>query len=315
MLRTSVLLLIGLFLVGCGGGTIPVAPPHNSGSSSGTGSSSGSSGTNNSGSGSSGSGASSSGTSSSGSSGSGSSSGSSGSSGVGSSGSGGSSPSSAPSGVVGPSSFTFSGYNWGTDGGTAPPVGNINGNVGTFDPKNVTVGSELVLGTHTNQERQRDPVRRVGGHQQADFHLRNIRVHIQGVGGFVRFRCRGLSVCHQLRNRNRYGAGGEQARCRGLYELARSVKLSGHPSFRIRPEQQSRLQNRVAAHLHRLVRGWPLVVHHTQAYPERSGILFVQYMGHEQLFLGRYGNDWTDAIHLRQQLQVHQVVQSGNGVI
>ena len=145
MLRTSVLLLIGLFLVGCGGGTIPVAPPHNSGSSSGTGSSSGSSGSNNSGSASSGSGASSSGTSSSGSSGSGSSSGSSGSSGVGSSGSGGSSPNSAPSGVVGPSSFTFSGYNWGTDGGTAPPVGNINGNVGTFDPNNVTVGSELAL--------------------------------------------------------------------------------------------------------------------------------------------------------------------------
>jgi beta-glucanase (GH16 family) len=47
--------------------------------------------------------------------------------------------------VVGPSTFTFSGYNWGTDGGTAPPVGNVNGNVGTFDPKNVTVGSELVL--------------------------------------------------------------------------------------------------------------------------------------------------------------------------
>jgi beta-glucanase (GH16 family) len=47
--------------------------------------------------------------------------------------------------VIGPSSFTFSGYNWGTDGGTAPPVGNLNGNVGTFDPKNVTVGSELVL--------------------------------------------------------------------------------------------------------------------------------------------------------------------------
>jgi beta-glucanase (GH16 family) len=47
--------------------------------------------------------------------------------------------------VKGPGSFTFSGYNWGTDGGTAPPVGNVNGNVGTFDPNNVTVGSELAL--------------------------------------------------------------------------------------------------------------------------------------------------------------------------
>src|SRR5258708_35964661 len=105
MLRVSVLLLIGLFLVGCGGGTIPFSPPHSSGSSSGTGSSSGSSG-----SGSSSSGSSGSGTSSSGSSGSGTSS-----SGV----SGSSGSSGPPSGGVGPGSFTFSGYNWGTDGGTA----------------------------------------------------------------------------------------------------------------------------------------------------------------------------------------------------
>ncbi len=47
--------------------------------------------------------------------------------------------------MTGPSTFTFSGYTWGTDGGSAPPVGNVNGNVGKFDPNNVTVGSELVL--------------------------------------------------------------------------------------------------------------------------------------------------------------------------
>lgn len=47
--------------------------------------------------------------------------------------------------MTGPSTFTFSGYTWGTDSGSAPPVGNVNGNVGTFDPNNVTVGSELVL--------------------------------------------------------------------------------------------------------------------------------------------------------------------------
>ena len=65
----------------------------------------------------------------------------------GSSGSGTSSSGSSgtPSGVTGPSTFTFSGYTWGTDSGSAPPVGNVNGNVGTFDPNNVTVGSELVL--------------------------------------------------------------------------------------------------------------------------------------------------------------------------
>jgi hypothetical protein len=138
MLRVSVLLLIGLFLVGCGGGTIPVSPPHSSGSSGSSSSSSGSSG---------------SGTSSSGSSGTSGSSGSTGSSG--SSGSSSSGSSGTPSGVVGPSSFTFSGYNWGTDSGTAPPVGNVNGNVGTFDPKNVTVGSELVLSlTQTQNDSQ-----------------------------------------------------------------------------------------------------------------------------------------------------------------
>ena len=51
-----------------------------------------------------------------------------------------------------------------------------------------------------------------------------------------------------------------------------------------------------------------LVVHHTQACPERSGLLSVQYLGHEQLFLGRHGHDWTDALHVHQQLQVHPVV-------
>jgi IMP dehydrogenase len=35
--------------------------------------------------------------------------------------------------VTGPSTFEFSGYQWQTDSGTAPPVGNVNGNVGTFD--------------------------------------------------------------------------------------------------------------------------------------------------------------------------------------
>jgi glycosyl hydrolase family 16 len=125
-----VLLLAVLFLAGCGGGSMPVTPSH-AGSSSGSGSSSTSS-TGPSSSGSSSSASSGSGTSSSGSS--GSSSSSSGSSGSGSS-----------SSVVGPSEFTFSGYDWETHNGSAPPVGNVNGNVGTFDPMNVSVGSELVL--------------------------------------------------------------------------------------------------------------------------------------------------------------------------
>ena len=132
MLRISVLVLAVLFLVGCGGGIMPTTPPHN-GSSGGTDSSSGSSGSDSSGTGTSSTGSSGSGTSSSGSS-------DSGSSGSGSSGGGGGTPT-----VTGPSTFTFSGYTWETHSGSAPPAGNANGNVGTFDPMNVSVGSELVL--------------------------------------------------------------------------------------------------------------------------------------------------------------------------
>ena len=120
MLRMSVLLLALFVLAGCGGGTMPSAPAHTGASSSG--SSSGSSG-----SGSSGTGSSGSGTTNSGSSGSGSSS------------------------LVGPSEFNFSGYDWETHNGSAPPVGNVNGNVGTFDPMNVSVGSELVLSLTQSQ--------------------------------------------------------------------------------------------------------------------------------------------------------------------
>ena len=132
MLRISVLVLAVLFLVGCSEGIMPTAPPHNA-SSGGTNSSSGSSG----------SGSSGTDTSSTGSSGSDTSSTekiNKKSSGSGSSGSGGGTPT-----VTGPSTFTFSGYTWETHSGSAPPVGNANGNVGTFDPMNVSVGSELVL--------------------------------------------------------------------------------------------------------------------------------------------------------------------------
>jgi hypothetical protein len=47
--------------------------------------------------------------------------------------------------VTGPSSFTFGGYTWQTHAWNAPPVGNLNGNVGTFAKANVSIGSELVL--------------------------------------------------------------------------------------------------------------------------------------------------------------------------
>ncbi len=164
MVRISVLALALLFLVGCGGGTMPFTPAHSGSSGSGSSSSSGS-GASNSGSAGTTSSSSSGGTSNSGSSGTTSSSSSGGTSNSGSSGTTSSSSSgsgssstgstgSTPS-VVGPSEFTFSGYQWETHDGTAPPVGNVNGNVGTFDPNNVTVGAELVLSlTQTQQGSQ-----------------------------------------------------------------------------------------------------------------------------------------------------------------
>jgi len=145
MLRISVLTLALLLLAGCGGGTMPSTPTRigPSGGSSGTGTSSNSSSGSGTASGSSGTGTSNSGTS-----GSGSSTGTTG-GGTSSTGSGGGTSSTGSSGanasVTGPTEFTFGGYTWETHGGSAPPVGNVNGNVGTFDPMNVSVGSDLVL--------------------------------------------------------------------------------------------------------------------------------------------------------------------------
>lgn len=44
-----------------------------------------------------------------------------------------------------PEQFSFAGYTWEKDSGTAPPAGNVNGNSGTFSPSNVSMGSDLVL--------------------------------------------------------------------------------------------------------------------------------------------------------------------------
>jgi beta-glucanase (GH16 family) len=51
--------------------------------------------------------------------------------------------------------FTFSGLTWEKDSGTAPPVGNTNGNTGAFSTANVAVGNEIVLTlTQTEQGSQ-----------------------------------------------------------------------------------------------------------------------------------------------------------------
>jgi len=61
-------------------------------------------------------------------------------------------PTSNPAPTAGPNEFSFAGYTWEKDSGTAPPVGNVNGNIGSFSPSNVSVGSELIL--TLNQEQQ-----------------------------------------------------------------------------------------------------------------------------------------------------------------
>ncbi|MBV8052057.1 MAG: glycoside hydrolase family 16 protein [Acidobacteriaceae bacterium] len=66
-----------------------------------------------------------------------------------------SSPDSSPSNptpLSGANEFNFAGYTWEKDSGTAPPVGNVNGNTGTFSSSNVSVGSELVLTLSQEQQ-------------------------------------------------------------------------------------------------------------------------------------------------------------------
>ncbi|HXZ33718.1 MAG TPA: glycoside hydrolase family 16 protein [Terriglobales bacterium] len=62
------------------------------------------------------------------------------------------SPATTTAPPAGPNQFAFAGYTWEKDSGTAPPAGNVNGNVGIFSPSNVSVGSDLVL--TLNQEQQ-----------------------------------------------------------------------------------------------------------------------------------------------------------------
>ncbi len=169
MLRTCVLVLAVFSLVGCGGGTMPLTPAH-SGSSGATSSSGSGSGT--------GTGTSGTGT-----------------SGTGSSGTGSSS-------ITGPSEFTFGGYTWETDSGSAPPVGNANGNVGKFDPMNVSVGSELVLSLTQTPERQPDSVQRIAGHNQTEVQLWHVRVYFPGGQRSFWIRYHGVPVRAQLRDRN-----------------------------------------------------------------------------------------------------------------
>ncbi len=164
MLRTCVLVLAVFSLVGCGGGTMPLTPAH-SGSSGATSSSGSGGGT---------------GT---------------GTSGTGTSGTGSSS-------ITGPSEFTFGGYTWETDSGSAPPVGNANGNVGKFDPMNVSVGSELVLSLTQTPERQPDSVQRIAGHNQTEVQLWHVRVYFQGGQRSFWIRYHGVPVRAQLRDRN-----------------------------------------------------------------------------------------------------------------
>lgn len=64
----------------------------------------------------------------------------------------GTSPTSTLAPAAGPNEFNFAGYTWEKDSGTAPPAGNVNGNVGTFSPSNVRVGSDLILTLNQMQQ-------------------------------------------------------------------------------------------------------------------------------------------------------------------
>ena len=111
-------------------------------------------------------------------------------------------------GTVGPGSFTFSGYDWDSDSGTAPPVGNVNGNVGTFDPNNVTVGSELVLSLTQTQSGSQilSSGAEVVTTQKFSYGTFEFTSRVAGVySGSV---TTGFLYARKLRDRNRHGASG-----------------------------------------------------------------------------------------------------------
>src|SRR5579862_1111069 len=66
----------------------------------------------------------------------------------------------------------------------------------------------------------------------------------------------------------------------------------------------------MAAELCGLVRRWPTGRPSHPVGAERSRLPPIQHMGNERLVLGRHSHHRTDALHLRQQLQIHPVAEN-----
>src|SRR5712691_9908556 len=84
-------------------------------------------------------------------------------------------------------------------------------------------------------------------------------------------------------------------------------KLSGHPGLRLQPGEHPRLQDCVAIRLCRLVRGRSARGPPYSGSTQRFGSISVQYLGHEQVKLGRYSHIRSYPVHVYQQLQVRAV--------
>ncbi len=386
MLRTCVLVLAIVSLIGCGGGTMPFTPPHSgsSGGTSSTGSGSGSSSSGSSGSGTSSSGSSGSGTSdqrivrqrhfgqrisgsgtsgsgssgtgtstsgssgsgtsaaappavalpSSGSSGSGTSTG--GSSGSGTSGSGiapaVAHPGSGSSGsgtstqrffrqrhlhqryadrhvlwVTGPSQFTFGGYTWETHSGSAPPVGNANGNVGKFDPNNVIGWIRTGFVAHPDSERQPDfssgaEVMTKQTFTYGTFEFTSRVVDVLSGSVMTGFLYASNSITEI--DMEQVGNKPDAVDCTNWQgsRISRTREVTGY-------DQGNSHDFKIVwqpGYVDWYVDG-RLVVHHTQAVPSAAAPFLFSAWGTNKSSLGRHGDHRTDPVHVHQQLQVHAV--------
>ena len=193
-------------------------------------------------------------------------------------------------------------------------MGNINGNVGTFDPNNVTVGSELALAL--TQTKSGGGIQSVGSeviskqtftYGTFEFTSR-VSEALSGsdAGGFLYATNSETEIdMEQVGNKpdavdctNWHGVSNFQDTQVFGFDQTNShdFKIVWEP-----PSSTGTWMAKLLCTTLRVSRG----LRHT----------FVQYMGTRTALPGRHGNDWTPRYIYVRSSKVHQVVQSGNGVI
>ncbi len=209
--------------------------------------------------------------------------------------------------MTGPSEFTFSGYDWETHNGSAPPVGNVNGNVGTFDPMNVSVGSELVLSLTQTQNGSQilSSGSEVMTKQKFTYGTFEFTSRVDNVlsgsdsSGFLYAPNSSTEI-----DMEQVGNKPDAVDC---------TNWKGVSNF-----QDTEITGFHQGNSHDFKIVWTstnvdwyvdgqLVVSHTQAVPSAAAPFPVQHVGNEQIHVGRHGHDRTDPVHVHQQLHIHAV--------